>query len=153
MTESGTVVRLDGPFAVVRIDKKAVCESCKMCAFPKGEKHLDVRVENTLNAKEGDLVELSLHEKSALTASMLVYLVPLALAALGMLIGKIFQNDLISLILCLIFLSLGYILVNRIDKRIRKNNHFAPVMTAVFALDQPKGAPEDNHEGTDAHQE
>lgn len=151
MTESGTVIRLDGNFALVRIDKKAMCDSCRMCAFPKGEKHFDVRVENTLGAKEGDLVELSLHGHAALTSSVIVYLVPLVLAALGLLLGKLFQNELISLFLCLIFLSLGYILVNRIDKKIRSKKHFAPVMTAVFSL-EPPGAPEDKHERTDAHQ-
>ena len=87
MTEQGKVIKIEKNEAVVRVQRKSACASCGMCAMKPKDSHIDVRVENALDAKEGDLVQIKLESGSVAKISLLVYILPLALAVAGMLTG------------------------------------------------------------------
>jgi len=75
----GQVVEVEGRIAKVRTKRSEACASCaagSLChAF--GEKHNEVEVENTLDAKPGQEVLLLMSSTSLVGASLTVYLVPL----------------------------------------------------------------------------
>lgn len=72
MTEQGKVIKIEKNEAVVRVQRKSACASCGMCAMKPKDSHIDVRVENALEAKEGDLVQIKLESGSVAKISLLV---------------------------------------------------------------------------------
>ena len=113
MTEQGKVIKIEKNEAVVRVQRKSACASCGMCAMKPKDSHIDVRVENALEAKEGDLVQIKLESGSVAKISLLVYILPLAFAVAGMLTGI-------------------FIIVFLLDKKIAKSKKLQPVLLAVI---------------------
>ena len=97
------------------------------------DSHIDVRVENALDAKEGDLVQIKLESGSVAKISLLVYILPLALAVAGMLTGIFCRlPDWANLVLFAGLLAVGFIIVFLLDKKIAKSKKLQPVLLAVI---------------------
>lgn len=127
MTEQGKVIKIEKNEAVVRVQRKSACASCGMCAMKPKDSHIDVRVENALEAKEGDLVQIKLESGSVAKISLLVYILPLALAVAGMLTGIFCRlPDWANLVLFAGLLAVGFIIVFLLDKKSRKAKNFSP---------------------------
>lgn len=133
MTEQGKVIKIEKNEAVVRVQRKSACASCGMCAMKPKDSHIDVRVENALDAKEGDLVQIKLESGSVAKISLLVYILPLALAVAGMLTGIFCRlPDWANLVLFAGLLAVGFIIVFLLDKKSRKAKKLQPVLLAVI---------------------
>ena len=65
MTERGSVVANKNNIAQVRIGRNSACASCGKCGMTEKQKHVDFYVENTLNAKVGDIVEVEIPETNS----------------------------------------------------------------------------------------
>ena len=129
MTEQGKVIKIEKNEAVVRVQRKSACASCGMCAMKPKDSHIDVRVENALEAKEGDLVQIKLESGSVAKISLLVYILPLAFAVAGMLTGIFCRlPDWANLVLFAGLLAVGFLL----DKKIAKSKKLQPVLLAVI---------------------
>ena len=127
MTEQGKVIKIEKNEAVVRVQRKSACASCGMCAMKPKDSHIDVRVENALDAKEGDLVQIKLESGSVAKISLLVYILPLALAVAGMLTGIFCRlPDWANLVLFAGLLAVGFIIVFLLDKKIAKSKKHKP---------------------------
>lgn len=133
MTEQGKVIKIEKNEAVVRVQRKSACASCGMCTMKPKDSHIDVRVENALDAKEGDLVQIKLESGSVAKISLLVYILPLALAVAGMLTGIFCRlPDWANLVLFAGLLAVGFIIVFLLDKKIAKSKKLQPVLLAVL---------------------
>ena len=133
MTEQGKVIKIEKNEAVVRVQRKSACASCGMCAMKPKDSHIDARVENALDAKEGDLVQIKLESGSVAKISLLVYILPLALAVAGMLTGIFCRlPDWANLVLFAGLLAVGFIIVFLLDKKIAKSKKLQPVLLAVI---------------------
>ena len=133
MTEQGKVIKIEKNEAVVRVQRKSACACCGMCAMKPKDSHIDVRVENALDAKEGDLVQIKLESGSVAKISLLVYILPLALAVAGMLTGIFCRlPDWANLVLFAGLLAVGFIIVFLLDKKIAKSKKLQPVLLAVI---------------------
>ena len=131
MTERGVVVKVKGKRATVRFDRRSACDSCHMCAVTRDGMKVEVVIENTLGANVGDFVEVEMAQKFVLTAAVIVYLIPLALVALGVGIGVLF-NELTQILLAVGGLVLGFVIAFLLDKFvIRKKQGFSPRMKAI----------------------
>ena len=85
LTETGQVVTLDGEYALIDVQRKSGCQSCEVksgCGtsvlsglFNKRFAH--VRAVNTVNASEGDTVELELNESALVYMTFWTYLFPI----------------------------------------------------------------------------
>ena len=133
MKEVGVVHKTKGSFAVVRFERKTACENCNMCLKPREEMYVELRLKNKLNAKVGDIVEVTMGHKAVLTASFIVYVIPLLL--MGIALGCTFKMDLwISLVAGFSGLIVGFIGVSLADKFIiRKRKDYLPTMTAIMS--------------------
>ena len=91
--------------------------------------------DGTLNAKVGDKVEVTMGQRAVLTASFIVYVVPLLVMAIAL--GSTFKLELwISLVASLGSLALSFIGVALIDKLIiKKKADYLPVMSAIIKED------------------
>ncbi len=139
MTESGIVIGIDSGMALVRINRKAACQSCGMCGMTSGSPHADVRAQNSMGAKEGDVVTVRFFPRGGLISGALLFVLPLLLAGLGLFIGRMISEE-ASLALCLVMLVLSYAAAYAIDKRLRaRPNTTLPVIIAVLPPLDTKG--------------
>jgi len=79
--ETGTVVEATDGTATVLVERSSACVGCAaagVCHTLGGGSDARVTVRNDLDAKTGDVVELGIEESSLVSASIIVYLVPVA---------------------------------------------------------------------------
>ncbi|MBN1883345.1 MAG: SoxR reducing system RseC family protein [Deltaproteobacteria bacterium] len=81
ISETGKVIEAKDGTALVLVERSAACQGCAaqgVCHTLGGGTDARITVNNDLNAKVGDLVELSIRESSLVSASFIVYMVPVA---------------------------------------------------------------------------
>lgn len=133
--------------AKVVFDRKSACDKCGMCLTSKGEKmKVYVEVKNTLGAKVGDKVGVSMSDKFVLRAAFVVYVIPVVLVGAGLAIFRKF-NDLILLAVIAVGLLLGVGIGIFVDRLVRKKGTFAPTLTQIFPAEDPAS------EGSESPQE
>ncbi len=96
ITETGRVVALAGDKAWVQTIRASACESCsarsgcgqRVLATASGGRANQVLVANTLDVQVGDEVTVAIEEAALLSASLLVYALPLMFLVLGAVTGQ-----------------------------------------------------------------
>ena len=119
MNEYGLVVKIEGGTAFVQFRRTSACGKCRACGMMAGQNEIIVEVPNEINAKVGQLVEVSIVMKKAIRASAIAYIFPLVMLALGALLGwlltdiwGVFANrDIAMAISALIFAALSFLLL------------------------------------------
>lgn len=139
---SGTVVALDGEMAVVCFQRSSMCAHCGAC-LAAGEREMETRVKNSLNASVGDRVHVELSAGTVAGASFIAYCIPLAGLLLGVLIGSLFSE--IAAIACgLGCCAIAYLLLRVLDKRFARMQSFQPRMISLVTKEEE----DENGEGT-----
>ncbi len=145
----GRVVSLDGGDAVVRFTRSAMCAHCCGC-LAIGEKEMQLRVKNTLNARAGDTVEVNIEARSLVLASLLAYCVPLALLVGGLSIGSL-VSDAVSALTGLACCAVGFLALRLLEPKLRAKHRFTPRMRAILNTevtnDGEEGSPSAFHDG------
>lgn len=126
MQEIGKVSKIEGKYAIVKVQKKDECSKCGMCLFPKNASEIEFRAKNTLLAKEGDDVLINTsNERGKLVGILLVFLVPLLLIGLAVLIEKLFiKNEIFILPISIGLIVVWFFMLSFIDKKIAKNDKY-----------------------------
>lgn len=133
MQETGVVKKVDKKNrAVIEFPRKTACDKCGMCVTRKNSMTVEITVQNVLNAKCGDIVNVEMGDKFVLTATFIVYIIPLILIAIGILafmsLGEIAQT-----IAALSMLVLGFVISFLLDKFvISKKKGFKPIMKSII---------------------
>lgn len=139
MLEEGKVIALKEGKAVIRFQRKSACDKCGMCGFMPKDPHIDVAVDNALNAVLEDTVRLEVTAGFVLKSALIVYLIPLVSGAVGLFAANLLDaNDLIQLTSFLVGLAAGYIPVHIIDKRLRKRKKVSFTMESIVRSDNEK---------------
>ena len=130
MERVGEVVRIleDGK-AVVRFERTKACKNCKMCANA-GENHALTEVENTLKAKVGDMVEISLHSKSLIQATLIAYGIPLILLLAGVIVGSMW-SDAVGAIAGIVLALVSFVILRLLEPRFSRVKTFKPRMIDI----------------------
>ena len=124
MIEVVEVTEVNGNNATVFIQRSTACKDCGMCMV--GKKNLEVyaTVKNTLNAQVGDKVTVEMELRNVLSASMIMYTIPLIGFVAGLLLGhNVFSKmwgtpaDLTGFGLGMILLALVYLAIKLVDKK------------------------------------
>ena len=135
MDKIGEVVRiLENGKAVVRFERSKACNHCKMCANA-GENHAFAEIENTLNAQVGDKVEIILHSKSLIKASLIAYGVPLILLLLGVIIGSRW-SDAVGAIMGIVLALISFGILRLLELRISRMTTFKPRMIDIVRTEE-----------------
>ncbi|MCK2149262.1 SoxR reducing system RseC family protein [Marinobacter alexandrii] len=95
ITETGTVIALKGEQVWVQTIRQSACENCsarsgcgqRVLASASGGRANQVLVHNTVSAQVGDEVTLGIDEQALLSASLMVYALPLLLMVLASIAG------------------------------------------------------------------
>lgn len=131
MTERGVVSKVKGNKATVRFERRSACDKCHMCAVTKDGMKVEVVIENSLGANEGDFVEVEMGEKYVLTAATIVYVIPLILTGLGIGLGTLI-NEIAQICFAIGGLVIGFVIAILLDRLvIRKKKGFVPTMKSI----------------------
>ncbi len=117
VTESGTVISVQGSQAWVQTLRQSACQSCSvrqgcgqkaLASLTSGQAR-QVRVSNTLGAKPGDVVTIAIPESALLKGSLLVYALPLLLMVIATMLADILApgQDLAAIVAALVGLGAG----------------------------------------------
>ena len=143
MEELAQVIECRGDKALVRVIRNSACSKCDEDCGMAGTSHesdeINVEINNTMNAKEGNFVKVELGEKTLVLASLIVYLFPL-IALIG---GYFLSNSLISIIGysaseitgivgSISFFFISFLIIRMIDLKLKVMGIFQPEMTEVL---------------------
>lgn len=148
ITQRGVIEKVIRQKARVRIGKGSACASCAQ----RGACHIDggrpmvVEVDNELDAKDGDWVELSMPSRSLMKISFVVYFVPVLALVVSALIGAEWAESLrisptaAAMVSGAFALGVCFILMRRFDRAVRLNPEYRPRMTRIVASEEASGA-------------
>ena len=147
INELGIVQEVKKRHAVIKVQKSGACEHCSSrgtCDIYS--KDMLVEVVNDLEAKEGDIVELSMPEGMLLKVAFLVYFIPIIALLIGAFSGKAFA-EILNLNPPLASLSGGFLLMGivfyiliRRHRSEEYRNKFRPRMTRIITGSAPPQA-------------
>lgn len=147
MVEIGEVIKTEKGNATVSFERKTACDKCGMCAFNKDDMKVKLVLKNDVNAKVGDVVEVSMGDRFVLISAVIVYLIPLVLVGLGILVGTLCNlEDYIQIILAVVGLVLGFVISAFIDKKLKKKKKYSPTITNIVINNDMDDEGEENEE-------
>lgn len=133
MVEQGEVIEINKKNAIVSFERKTACDKCGMCAFNKNDMKVKLTLRNNLNAKVGDIVEVSMGDRFVLISAVIVYIIPLILVGAGIGIGiGCNLSELIQIVLAFTGFVLGFVISALIDKKLKKKTNFSPRITKII---------------------
>lgn len=139
MEQVGFVRSIGNGNAELEVRRASGCGSCNGCAGGCEEKTHVVTLKNTIDAKVGDLVELTGESKSILKYMFIIYMIPFVFLIAGIVLGDRYfksignQNyELLSFGTGVLFLVVSFFIVRIIDKGIAKSNKETIRMTKVL---------------------
>lgn len=89
MLNFGVVEAVHGSRATVAITRHTACGECGACQMGKENMERKVEANNTIGAKIGDRVTMSMSEDKVLKAAFIVYIVPLIVLIAGIFLTKL----------------------------------------------------------------
>ena len=102
-----------------------------MCLKPKDEMYVELLVKNTLGAKVGDKVSVSMGKQIVLISSIIVYLLPVVLVAAALFFTRS-MKEILSFGISMGILIINYVIIAFIDKWIKSNKNYIPKMVAIL---------------------
>lgn len=140
MLDRGKVIELKGNDAVVQFVETSACAKCGAC-FRAGKGLVVTTAENSLKAKVGDLVEVEILPKFVITASFLIFILPLIFLLLGYFVGygialslkvtNFAQN--IGILTSIIFFILAWAGIRVYDSHVKKTQKFQSKIVKIVS--------------------
>ena len=142
MNQQGFIIDIvDSRTAKMIMQRHSACASCGKCSKLSSEcQDLVVEVDNSIGAKKGDHVEVSMESVRVLKATLLAYLVPL----MFLLVGTILTYYILDLIkfsgpteviigvVGLICTCISYLLLKKNDDKFKQSRQYIPKVTRII---------------------
>jgi len=126
--DKGRVIRTEGGFAYIEMEISASCRSCSnkgVCMA--GDKPCEVKIEDSIGLKPGDLVEIDLPPQTKLSAGFLLFIFPLiSLTVFYYIAYRIFGTEEAGMLGALTGLVIGTIQLMVFNRIAAKNRYFVP---------------------------
>ena len=142
MNQQGFIIDIvDSRTAKIIMQRHSACASCGKCTKLSSEcQDLVVEVDNSIGAKKGDNVEVSMESVNVLKATMLAYLVPLMFLLVGTILTYYILNliefsgpiEPISGIVGLICTCISYLLLRKNDNKFKESRQYIPKITRII---------------------
>lgn len=115
---------------VIVIRKSACGHNCASCSGSCEAKPIDMKLKTDLDIKPGQFVDLEVSSKSMIILTLFVYLFPLISFGLGFYLSNTilskhfsYSSDLMDILVALIFLTIAFLIVKLVDKKVKKENY------------------------------
>ena len=127
MNKTGRIIGVNQNRAIVQIDRTGECgDKCAGCSGGCDIPTIEVEVENTLDAKKGDYVNIVMEHKTLISSSFILYTIPLIAFILGVFIGVKSSNyymfgddEIIGLITGFLALIITYSLISFLTRSLK----------------------------------
>ncbi len=117
MKSKGTVLKIEGDFAIVGVKQHSACDTCRAKCGGHCDKAttVETKVRNTLKVKVGDEVVLFTKTSTVLTYSFAVFVMPLILAFLGYVVPYFLNfSKAVSAVCAVILFLLSFVIIRLI---------------------------------------
>lgn len=139
MDEIGIVKNIDGVIAIVFVERKSACDSCK-AGCKVSDSGAEIEAINNAKASVGQKVKVVMKPYSYLKGSMLVYGIPALALIIGAIIGKeflsvYFENvdpDITSAISGFALFILSFVIVKLWSSRLEKKTEYKAVIAEIL---------------------
>ena len=119
MKSRGIVIETKENRAIIRFIKESACggnsASCGGCK----SKPIEIEIENSLDAKVGDIVEVLSDSSEILLSAFVLYIMPLFVLVTVYLILKLFLGETVSTVLAIICFFLSFCPIRLYGKKIK----------------------------------
>lgn len=142
MNQQGFIIDIvDNRTAKMIMQRHSACASCGKCSKLSSEcQDLVVEVDNSIGAKKGDRVEVSMESVQVLKATMLAYLVPLIFLLVGTILTYYILDlikfsgsiEVISGVVGLICTGISYLLLRKNDDKFKQSREYIPRITKII---------------------
>lgn len=142
MNQQGFIIDIvDNRTAKMIMQRHSACASCGKCSKLSSEcQDLVVEVDNSIGAKKGDHVEVSMESVKVLKATLLAYLVPLIFLLVGTILTYYIldlikfsgQIEIISGVVGLICTCISYLLLKKNDNKFKESREYIPKITRII---------------------
>ena len=149
VTEEGVIDSTFRQKAVVRIQRSSACAHCQSRGACEviSDKEMIIEVPNDLQAKDGDVVEISIPTRSLLKLSLLVYFLPISSLVIGAGLGGEFAEvfrlrpAVASILGGGIAMAATFYLLKKLNSSAEKKFAYQPRMTRILiSADSPQPA-------------
>ncbi|AEE96135.1 MAG: sigma-E factor negative regulatory protein RseC [Clostridiales bacterium] len=141
--ETGVVLELNGTQAKIGIQRSDACDKCGACRFADRNQQMILTVDNTINAKVGDEVQIELGSGRLLSATFIIYVIPLIALLAGVALGYWLagalgaqSGDIYGAITGIALAALSFGLIKLFEPRIRKSGRYIPTIKRVIYKDK-----------------
>lgn len=120
MIERAKVLREKEDKAIVALESKEACRRCssKDVCFSSDENLRQMEAENSVGAKEGDLVEIEIPPQNIIKKTFLLYILPAIFWVCGIVFSLLAGlNELAAFAVGILCLASAFFLLSIIDKR------------------------------------
>lgn len=131
MEQYGEVIGVEGDTASVRFKRSKACGKCRAC-FTLGSDEAVIEIENILNAKAGDIVEIQLHANSMVKATLMMYGIPLIGLIIGVTAGSFIGGDAAALISGAGLALIAYLVIHIFEPKLSRKDAFKPRMLSIL---------------------
>lgn len=112
---------------------------CSSCGGSCNAPSLIIAIENLIDAKPGDYVEIKAKSNKIIRYALIVYMIPFVMLILGIILSMslfksmdIVNYETYSFFVGLLFLGISFIIIKKIDTSIKKKNESAMEMVRVL---------------------
>ena len=142
MNQQGFIIDIvDNRTAKMIMQRHSACASCGKCSKLSSEcQDLVVEVDNSIGAKKGDHVEVSMESVRVLKATLLAYLVPLIFLLVGTILTYYILDlikfsgptEVISGVVGLICTCISYLLLRKNNDKFKQSRQYIPKVTRII---------------------
>ena len=148
MTEVGKIIKLEDDKATVRFFRKGECDRCLICSTVKDGTQVELSLKNSLELNVGDFVKVEVYKKSNYCASILIYLLPIILVALGAGLGSL-AGLAASIIIGIAGLVIGLAFALPIDFCVLRKNGAPRMIEVAREIDYLNSKPKPDNKDDD----
>jgi len=139
--ETGTVIKVEGITARVRVQKRGSCEGCAATGVcDPSEGGMEIEALNPVNAKAGQTVKVSIAASSYLKGTMLIYGLPVIALVSGAITGKVigeeyfkgFDSDGTAALLGFSAFALTFLFARSWSKKAETRKEYKPVIEEII---------------------
>ena len=140
MEQIGYVRNISNGMAEVEVRRISSCGGgCSSCGGSCNVPSIVVSMENQIDAKPGDLVEIKAKSQKIIKYALIVYMIPFVMLLLGIILSmNLFQSmniinyESYSFMVGLVFLGISFLIVRKIDKFIEKKDENVMEMVRIL---------------------
>jgi sigma-E factor negative regulatory protein RseC len=143
MEQYGLVTENKGDTALVNLQRHLTCESCGRCGLLSGVNKREIIIEaiNPIGAEKGQRVLLESDDNQIIFLSFMLYLVPVAALAMGIIFwiyvatpyfGLEGGQELQAVAAGFGLMALVFLLLRTWDNRVKDNPRYKPVITGLI---------------------